>query len=45
MDIALDDAGTDGVPGETVHIVGVQLLDQTLPVFLDRLDADNQRRS
>jgi hypothetical protein len=40
LDTALDDARTDGVAGETGHVMDVQLLHETLPVLLDRFDAE-----
>ena len=44
LDATFDDAGPDGVPGETGHVVDIQLLHHTLSVFLDGLDTDAQFR-
>ena len=44
LDAALDDPVGDGVAGEARRIVDRELVHQVLPVLLDRLDADVERR-
>ena len=40
MDVALDDAGGDGVSGQASGVVNVELVHEALAMFLDGLDTD-----